>query len=410
MSRRLCAGLALLIFVAGCDGRQASLARVQPAHNVGLQLEHNQQQACVADYHASVDYFPEHVRFNWSDQLSVEYGLNFKRLRFHSSVNAGEPLEILLVQCGTPTPAHSPSTLVVQVPIQRLATGNSAMLGAADELGIVDRLVGIENIRAPTVESVRKRIASGHIQELWGNAHSNIEPIMAAQPDVYLSFFSAYPQYNIHPQLQLVGVKALPQADHLESHPLGRAEWLKFLALLVNHEAKANRQFASIERDYLNRAALTKDVQLRPLVMVGFPSGRSSFEVFGGLNQRARLIADAGGHFVLDQSREHGSLVQVSFEHIYEKGAAAPFWLGAKPGYASLQQMLATSPQSAWFRAARESRVYAFDQGYTGAWASPYQDQSMTRPHLLLAELIQILHPQLSTSPLPTNVFIRKLP
>lgn len=410
MSWHLWAVLLLLICVPGCDARQASLARVQPAHNVGMQPEHNQLEACVADYHAGVDYFPQRARFSWSDQLSVEYGLNFKRLRFRSSVNAGEPLEIVLVQCGTPTPAHSPATLVVQVPIQRLATGNSAMLGAADELGIVDRLVGIENVRAPTVESVRKRVASGHIHELWGNAHSNIEPIMAAQPDVYLSFFSAYPQFNIHPQLQQVGVLALPQADHLESHPLGRAEWLKFLALLVNREAQANRQFAAIEHDYLRWAALTSDVQQRPLVMAGFPSGRGSFEVFGGLNQRARLIADAGGQYVLEESRERGSLVQVSFEHLYEKGAAAPFWLGAKPGYASLPQMLETSPHSRWFRAAREGRVYAFDQGYTGAWASPYQDQSMTRPHVLLAELVQVLHPQLSPSALPSNVFVRKLP
>lgn len=410
MNRPLCAALLLLTCVAGCDGRQASLARVQPTHNVGMQPEHNQQEACVADYHASVDYFPERTRFSWSDQLSVEYGRNFKRLRFRSSVNAGEPLEILLVQCGTPTPVHSPATLVIQIPIQRLATGNSAMLGAADELGIVDRLVGIENARTPTVESVRKRVASGHIQELWGNVHSNIEPIMAAQPDVYLSFFSAYPEFNIHPQLQQVGVQALPQADHLESHPLGRAEWLKFLALLVNRESQANHQFAAIERDYLHWAALTRDIQQRPLVMAGFPSGRGSFEVFGGLNQRARLIADAGGQFVLGESRERGSLVQVSFEHIYEKGAAAPFWIGARPGYVSLQQMLATSPHSRWFRAAREGRVYAFDQGYTGAWASPYQDQSMTRPHLILAELVQVLHPQLSPSTLPTNAFVRKLP
>ncbi|TLX63718.1 ABC transporter substrate-binding protein [Stutzerimonas nosocomialis] len=394
---------------AGCERMDAPPLAQYPAQAVGEAPARNLDAACVGDYREGVDYFPERTRFDWSGQLSVEYAGHYKRVRFRPSVNTGETLNILLVQCGTPVPEHDAMTVVVQVPIRRLATGNSAMLGAADELGIVDRLVGIENVRTPTVESVRRRIAQGGIQELWGHAHANIEPIMAVRPDVYLSFYSAYPQFNLHPQLQRVGVRALPQADHLEGHPLGRAEWLKFLALLVNREAEANRHFARVEREYLHWRDLAAQAPQRPAVMAGFPSGRDSFEVFGALNQRAQLLADAGGDYVLSGLRKHGSLLQLGFEKVYVAGAEAPVWIGVQSGHASLAQMLEVTPRAAWFASVRKGQVYAFDRGYIGAWASPAHDNGMTRPHLALAELVQVLHPDLLQSPVPPT-FLRRLP
>lgn len=398
-----------LMLLSGCERMDTPVLEYYPSQVVGEKPGHNLDAACVSDFRDDVDYFPERSQFDWSDQLSVEYSGHFKRVRFRPSVTTGETLEILLVQCGTPVPEHEANTVVVQVPIRRLATGNSAMLGAADELAIVDRLVGIENTRTPTVESVRRRIAAGGIQELWGYAHANIEPIMAVRPDVYLSFYSAYPQFNLHPQLQRVGVRALPQADHLEGHPLGRAEWLKFLALLVNREAKANQQFAQVEHEYLHWRDLAAQARQRPAVMAGFPSGRDSFEVFGALNQRAQLLADAGGDYVLSGLRKHGSLLQVGFEEAYVAGAEAPVWIGVQSGHASLAQMLEITPRAAWFAAARAGQVYAFDKGYIGAWASPAHDNGMTRPHLALAELVQVLHPELLQTSVPST-FLRRLP
>lgn len=398
-----------MMLLTGCERLDTPALEHYPAREVGKRPEKNLDATCVADYSEDADYFPERTQFNWSDQLSVEYAGHFKRVRFSPSVNTGETLDILLVQCGTPVPEHEATTVVIQIPIRRLATGNSAMLGAADELDIVDHLVGIDNVRTPTVESVRRRIAAGGIQELWGYAHANIEPIMAAQPDVYLSFYSAYPQFNLHPQLQRVGVRALPQADHLEGHPLGRAEWLKFLALLVNREAKANQQFAQVEREYLHWRDLAAQAPHRPAVMAGFPSGRDSFEVFGALNQRAKLLADAGGDYVLSDLRNHGSLLQVGFEEAYVAGAEAPVWIGVQSGHVSLTQMLEITQRTSWFASTRTGQVYAFDKDYIGTWSSPSHDNSMTRPHLALADLVQVLHPELLQTCVPST-FLRRLP
>lgn len=400
----------LLALLAACERIEAPPLAPFPAIKVGTEgPSRNLDSACVADYRAGVDYFPQRLRFDWSEQLAVEYGSNFKRVTFRPRVDAGDRLQILLVQCGTPVPEHTEGSIVIEVPIKRLATGNSAMLGAANELGMVERLVGVENLRSVTVESVRRRIVEGGIRELRGHAHANIEPIMAMRPDVYLSFYSAYPEFNLHAQLQRVGVRALPQADHLESHPLGRAEWLKLLALLVNREAEANAHFAVIASEYLRWRDLAATAAKRPRVMVGFPATRDSFEVFGAFNQRAQLLTDAGTDYAFEHLRKPGSLLHVSFEEAYVAGARAEAWVGARPGFASLDRMIAATPRADWFAAVRTGQVYAFDRGYLGAWASPMHDNGMTRPHLALRDLVQALHPELLPAPVQPT-FLRRLP
>ncbi|WP_347880682.1 ABC transporter substrate-binding protein [Cupriavidus gilardii] len=424
MSRRWAAMALAAGLLCGCTRLDAPARAAWPELAVGPGGPGvNLDAACVADYRPGVDYFPQKTAFSHSSQLQVEYGPHYKRVRFTPSVATGERLEYLLVQCGTPVPPHPADVPVILVPIQRLVTGNAAMLGALDELGLVDRLYGAENVRSVTVPSVRARIEQGLVHDMWGYGHASIEQAMSVQADVYLSFYSAYPQGNMHPRLWELGVRAIPQADHHEPHPLGRAEWLKLLALLTNREQRANDRFASIEAAYGRLSAIAAGATRRPMVMSGFAAGRHRFETFGEHNQRARLIADAGGRYVLDGGGT-GSLVYLPFERVYAMGASAPAWLGTMGGQASIEAWIAANPLHGRFAAARTGNVHAWDRGYTGAWAYPYQDHSMTRPHIQLAEAIAALHPELAgeaagvieptgadtPAPRPTPQFLRKLP
>lgn len=401
---------ALALALLGCMQVSAPPSAPLPPQAVGPDGPvHNLEAACVADYRPDVDYFPDKVAFRHSAQLQVEYGPHYKRVRFAPSVATGEVLEYLFVQCGAPVPAHGPHVPVIPVPIQRLVTGNAAILGALDELGMVDVLVGSENVRNATVPAVRQRIEAGHVHDMWGYGHATIEQVIAVRPDVYLTFYSAYPASNMHPRLWELGVRAVPQADHHETHPLGRAEWLKLLAMLGNREARANERFDHIEAEYLRLAALVDDVATRPAVMSGFGAGRGTFETFGAANQRAQLIRDAGGRYVLNDARP-SSLLYVPFEQIYADGARADVWLGTLGGQPGLDAWIRANPLHGWFRPASTGQVYAWDLGYTGAWANPYQDQSMTKPHVQLAEAISVLHPHRLRLASSQYQFLRRLP
>lgn len=348
--------------------------------------QHNATDACVADYDPARDYFPDKAQLSWSTQLQVEYGRHWKRLRFTPGVNTGETLDFVLVQCGTPIPEDVGNAVVIEIPVRRLATAHPSMLGAIERIGMADRLVGVPNLESLITPELKARAQEGAIKVIYGYGHVTIEPVLALSPQVYLSFYSAYPDANLHRTLWALGVKALPWADHMESHPLGRAEWMLWLALLFNAEAQASRAFDALEDRYLALAELTRHLPRRPGVMGGTPSSRNHWEVTGRDNFRTQQIFDAGGRNVLMEKPGSGSLEFLSLERLLVEAWQAEIWLG---GLSLAQGGLPASLPAQVYRlpAVQNGQVWAFDKDATGPWISPYATQSMDRPHEVLEDI-----------------------
>lgn len=237
---------------------------------------------CVDRFDPSADYFPEKARFRHSTQLRVDYHGHYKILTFTPAVGTGEILQYALVQCGTPAPPRFPRARVVTVPMRRFTTSNHSILSTITRLELQDRLVGVANRLSITEPTIRTLALDRRIAEVGSGTHSNIELAMAVSPDVHFTFYSAYPQSNLHPRLWEMGVKALPLADHMEPTPLGRAEWLVYLGILTNRERSASRVFDSIESRYEALRARARGVTARPVVMTGRSDTRDSWDLRGG--------------------------------------------------------------------------------------------------------------------------------
>lgn len=399
-------GVFVVALITACAQPVVTSRGKMPLQAVKEAPGNNLQRHCLENFRSEIDYFPEKIGFNYSTQLTVSYHKHYKLVRFKPGVDTGERLEYLLVQCGAPRPEGFERAVTVQVPINSFVTENQSVLAAAVDLGIEDHIVGIASTRGVTLPTIVARIESGKILDIGGGTHSTIERILEADPDVLFTFYSAYPDYNQHPKLWEMGIRAIGQADHLESHPLGRAEWLKFLALLTNQESKANEIFASIERQYQDLAARAMSVAMRPKVLFGEAAGRDTWERHGGRNHLARLVWDAGGEF-FSKDAIAGSWVLSNFEEMYERGESASFWIGGPQGFDELLAFKASNPRNDWFRPVREHRVFTYDKGNQGMWKYPWVDQGMTRPHQALADVLRILHPELIDA--AESRFIRKL-
>jgi iron complex transport system substrate-binding protein len=398
--------LALTMALAACAQPEIASRGRLPAVAVNEAPRANLAQHCVENFNAGFDYFPDKLAFRHSAQLSVEYHGHYKVVRFKPAVDTGEQLEYLLVQCGAPRPAGFERAVTIRVPINSFVTQNQSVLAAVADLGLEDRLVGLSSTRAVTIPTIAERIKAGKILDVGGGTHSTIERILEASPDVLFTFYSALPNANQHPKLWEVGVRAVGQADHMEPHPLGRAEWLKFLALLTNQEAQANQLFAPIERRYQELAALAANVTTRPQVMYGRSAGRDTWERHGGRNHMAQLVYDAGGQFFL-RDQIAGSWAPTNFEKVYAGAEEATFWIGGMLNFNELRSFRDSHPRNDWFLPLRERRVYAYDKGRLGMWRYPWGDQGMTKPHLILEDLLRTLHPELL--PEGETRFVQKL-
>jgi iron complex transport system substrate-binding protein len=380
-----------------------------PAVSVVPPLTSNLTDGCVRDYDETVDYFPDKTRITYARQFQIAYHRHYKVIDFTPSVYTQERFRYVLVQCGTPVPPHGPSDRVVTVPVSRVMISNSPSYGGAlARLGAVDRLVGIASERPYTTPQILDRVRAGLTHEVGSGPHSSIELAVALKPDILLTFYSAYPQFNMHPKLWELGVVAVPLADHFEGDPLARAEWIKLLAAFLNREREADAIVDPAAARYEALAARAATVRDRPRMMLGFFDTQDVWYLNGGRNYMAQLIRDAGGEYFWNDDRT-ASLLRVNFERVFLEGSETTRWFA---GFGvvrtkSTGDLVARHPRLRHLPPVERHEVYGSDAGLTPRGASPYTDQSLDKPDVLLADVMKILHPEL----LPEHqfVFFRKL-
>lgn len=379
---------------AACRQVDAVAPTTWPAVAVAPPLASNLTDRCPASYQAGTDYFPDKATVRHAGAFTVTYHGHYKVVEIAPHIGEGETTRFVLVQCGTPVPRDIDDAHVVTVPIARAVLAKTELAEALDELRVVDRLVGVASILPIATRSILERHRQGLVQEVGSGTHSSIELAMAVAPDVVFTFYSAFADANMHPKLLDVGIAGVPVADHFEATPLGRAEWVKLLALFFNGEGGANTMFDAVEARYSTLQARAAGVTPRPSVILGWSSSRTEWALNGGRNYAARLVADAGGRYVWD-SDSLRSLDLAPFERIFELGGTTDVWLGRSIGTTSRQRLLAQSPQLARFGPVARGAVWTDDKGRLPSGATPIGVEAFGRPDLVLADMIAILHPDL---------------
>jgi iron complex transport system substrate-binding protein len=232
----------------------------------------------------------------------------------------------------------------------------------------------------------------------------DLEALLALQPDLVFATSIGSPELDVLALLDRSGLPYVVDAAWTEPTPLGRAEWLKFTAAFFDREAEANRLFDQIAARYEEIAALGRSVEKRPTVLVGTPF-QGTWHVSGGAAYQAKLIADAGGDYLWADDPTTGA-ISLDFETVYARGIAADVWIHPY-GWSSLADGLRADERMTDFASFRSGRVYNNDARTNGTGGNDYWETGSLRPDLILADLLEIFHPELIDHEL---VFHRKLP
>ena len=253
----------------------------------------NLHDGCIDSFDPAIDYFPQKLSVSYATGFEVEYHNHYKIVTVTSPwPGAQESFRYLLVQCGAPAPQGIEGA-VIEAPAADIVTMSTTYLPTIESLGLIDRLIGIDSYKWTTNEAVRARIAAGEVAELGGGASVNVELALDLDPALVMAFGSGFSDYDTHPVLLQAGIPVALNGDYAEQDPLGRAEWMKFIALFFNREADATIQFDAIAAEYQRVAELTATLEERPTVLLGSVYN-GAWYVAGGGSFTAKLLADAG--------------------------------------------------------------------------------------------------------------------
>jgi iron complex transport system substrate-binding protein len=362
---------------------------------------------CVANYDRNRDYFPDKVKLTQAQGFTVEYHNNYKLINVNRPwKDAKVQFQYVLVQCGTPTPAGFKPEQVVQVPVRSVVALSTTHLVQLEKLGVLDRLVGVNDFKIVTTPAVLSKIQTNKLAEVGSPASPNVEKILELAPDLVSSYGTGNPQFDGYAKLIEAGLPVAIVSEYMESTPLGQAEWIKFLALFFNRETAAEQSFNQVERRYAQVAARVKSARAKPTVFAGF-SNKGTWYVPGGDSYVAKLIKDAGANYIWADDRTQGNL-NLSFEQVYDRANQAQYWINGSQKWQTRQAVIQDDRRYEQFASVQAGNLHSPILRVNAQGGNDYWQSGIANPDVILTDLVKVFHPELMGD--HQFVYYKKLP
>jgi iron complex transport system substrate-binding protein len=312
--------------------------------------------------------------------------------------------EYILVDHEMDLPDPMPDGILVRTPVSSvicLSTTHLAMLDFIDASSAVSAVSGSRYIFN---EEIRERISRGELPDIGYDMNLDYEQILVIQPDIIFAYGVGAETGSYISRLQSLGIKVVVIGEYLEGSPLAQAEWVKFFAHFFNRQEMAEEKFQLLEKEYEKLTTITSDLSERPLVLSGLP-WRESWFVPGGNSLFSALISDAGGEYIFNNVPGRDNF-PVGLETVFNLAVGARYWINTGTAF-SLKDIEQTDARLAGLPPFRTGSVYNNNLRTRAAGGNDYWESGIVNPHIVLADLISILHPGLLES--HHLVYYRKL-
>ena len=388
-----------ILFISGCVAQPAAVPPPQEStasDNVSATAApvENLSDGCVESYDPAIDYFPQKLSVTYASGFDIEYHNNYKVVTVTNPwQGAQESFRYVLLQCGTPAPQDVDGA-VVEVPVGNIIAMSTTYLPTLEDLGLIDKLIGLDSYMWTTNPAVRARIESGDIAEIGGGAAVNVELTLDLDPALVMTYGTGFADFDTHPVLLEAGIPVALNGDFVEQSPLGRAEWMKFIALFFNREADAAAQFEVVASEYLAVAELTAALEERPSVLLGSVYN-GTWYVAGAESYMAKMLEDAGAAYLWSDEGSVGAL-PLDFESVYAVAAGVDFWLSPDNSFwFTVEDVLESDPRYGDFAPLKNGQLFNNNARVNENGGNTYYEEGAAHPEKVLKDLVKILHPDL---------------
>jgi iron complex transport system substrate-binding protein len=297
-----------------------------------------------------------------------------------------------------PDPEVLPDSLknisFIKTPVKRVIALSTTHVAMIDQLGSAESIVGLSGSGFIYSSTIRARIESGSVKDVGYGQGLDFETIVKLEPDVLFLYGVEGNVMTILEKLTDLGIPAVFCGEYLETHPLGKAEWIRFFSLFYEKEEQSARFFQKIDSAYSALSALASGVLSKPVVLNGLP-WKDTWYMAGGKSFAAQLMEDAGGDY-LWRDNPSTQAVPLDLESVYMRALNADIWIN--PGAAgSLADILLQDERLGDLEVLQSGHVFNNDARSSVDGGNDYWESGTVRPDLVLADLIEVFHPGLLT-------------
>ena len=321
--------------------------------------------------------------------FAIDYFAHYTRVTVFNPWKKGavQACYYVTYKANTSTPDKSKT---VVAPLTSLAATSATHYAFVAALHQLLSITGISSPQLVYNPELLQQFQHGHITDLGDPFSLNVEKTMALKPQALM--MSSYNQTDpAAERISQAGIPVIFNNEWMETSPLGRAEWIKFVAVFYHKEKMADSIFNALEKRYLSIQSLALKAEKKPSVMIG-NNFKGTWYVPSGKGFMGHILADAQLNYFFATDTTTGS-IPINFEKALQHFVDADIWLNCDVDY--LQALPASDTRYSLFKAYRNKQVYTLKQRVTAAGGNDFWEGGVMHPDLILSDFVKVLHPEL---------------
>lgn len=305
------------------------------------------------------DWVPERsMPLQFATQFQVDYYSGGYKL-----ISLADGSKFLVVPEGCEVPASAPKDAVpLYQPIENIYLAATSAMCLFDALNRLDAIT-LSGSRAESwyIDNARKAMEDGKILYAGKYSEPDYEMLLSHSCPLAVESMMIGHASDVKQKLEELGIAVLTDQSSMEEHPLGRTEWMKLYAALLNEEDRAealfNEQVAYLN-DALQGENLQKTVAFFHISSSGYVVARKSGDYV------TKMLELAGGRYVfsdLGDRETKTSTVNIEMEQFFAAAKDADYiiynsTIGGE--IHSMEELLEKSALLAQFKAVRNGNVW----------------------------------------------------
>lgn len=302
----------------------------------------------------------------WESRMETIYANRFTVDYYeggYALIDVSGEARYLVVPEGMPDPeALDADIVLLRQPIDHIylaATSAMALFDAIDALDAV-RMSGLQ-ASGWYIDDAVAAMERGEILFAGKYSEPDYELLVNENCDLAIESTMIYHQPKVKEMIELLDIPVFVDRSSYETHPLGRTEWVKLYAVLVDKEEQAAAFFdgqASVIEELKDFENTEKTVAYFYVGSDGSVNVRASWDYI------PRMIEIAGGRYAFDNLTDpesNRSSVSLTMEEFYAAAVDADYLIynaTIDDPISSIDELLAKDGLFADFRAVQEGNVW----------------------------------------------------
>ena len=273
--------------------------------------------------------------------------------------------------------------------------------GMLAELGLAKSIVGVESKQYIAHPAIYSSTLLDSVQELAPDGPVIPEKLANLKPQILIGYVFNIQEKNTIERIAKNHFPVIWANNHLEPHPLGRAEWIVAMGWLLGKSKESANVFKGISKEYLAIAKQAAEAdqekksttgsnrsKVQPTVMMNIPYNGQWF-VPQGQSYMSQFILDAGGMPITLQPEGSGSNM-VGLEKALQAMKLADIWINTD-NCNTRKCLTEMEPRVMNVKALQGNRVFNFNKKLNSNGSNSYWDLGCIFPNLVLRDLYNII-------------------